>query len=169
MSNDVFAQSLLGRSFDTSAHLAELADVQAGLLKFLVNAAALGILAHAEGIRRVLVLRLRNWDLIRITGARLIEQVQSVLVSALVTAWHHYGLHVVRCAVVHEGHLLRVNRFLLVDLARLDCDTLGLHVHRAAGTLVAHASVLGLTLTALGRLLLGEAHILRLHHIRGHT
>jgi len=144
--------------------------VQAGLLKFLVNAAALGILAHAEGIRGVLVLRLRNWDLIRITGARLIEQVQSVLVSALVTTWYHYGLHVVRCAVVHEGHLLRVYWFLLVDLARLDCDALGLHVHRAAtGTLVAHASVLGLTLAALGRLLLGEAHILRLHHIGGHT
>ena len=149
MSYDILAESLLGRSLDSSSHLAKLAYLgQTGLLKFLVNGIPL-TLYHAQGIRRVLVLRLRHRDLIRISRSRLIEQVQPILVAALVTARDHHGLYMVRRPVVHEGHLLRVDRFLLADFARLDRDALGLHMHcPTRGALVTHPGV-SLTLATL--------------------
>jgi len=106
------------------------------------------------------VLCLGHGDLIRIARVRLVEQVQAILVWALVATWHHHCLHVVRI----ESHLLGVDRFLLAHLARLDCDALRLHVNCSTCALVTQAGV-GLALAALRGLLLGEAHVLRLHHI----
>lgn len=85
---------------------------------------------------------------------------------SLVTRWHHYRLHVVR--VAYKSHLLGIEWLLLAHLARLNGNALWLHVNRAAPALVAHG-VVGLTLAPLRRLLLREAHVLRLHHVRGHA
>lgn len=114
------------------------------------------------------MLRLGYRYLVRVAAARLIEQVQPVLVPALVRRRHHHRFHVVR--VAHECHLLGVNRFLLADFTGLYRDTLWLHVDRAASALVAHGVVVRLAmLAALRRLLLGETHILGLHHIGRHA
>lgn len=84
---------------------------------------------------------------------------------ALVTRWNHNCLHVMSVhimCVAHKSHLLRVQRLLLVYLTRLNSHSLILNM------LVAH-SIVRLCLASFSRLLLSEAHILRLHHVRRHA
>lgn len=164
---DVLTQSLFGRSFDSAAHFAELAYLrQARFLEFLIN--RLLRFRDRQRVGRVLMLRFRHWDVILVIarGRMLVVQVEAVLLHALVRRLHHDGLHVVR--VTDECHLLGVHRLLLRHFTRLHCDALLLDVHgRAGGVLVGTHRLHGAA--SLGTLLLSEAHIFRLHHVRGHA
>lgn len=113
------------------------------------------------------MLRFRNWDLIWVASLVLLaEQVEAVLVRALVTRLHHHRLHMVR--ITHKSHLLGVHWLLLIYLAGLYSNPLRLHMNCATIALARHRVLLGLPGTALRRLLLREAHVLGLHHVGGH-
>jgi len=86
----------------------------------------------------------------------------------IMTRWHHNCFNIMIMIIIDEGHLLRVHWFLLVDFARLKCQCLRLNVYCSTIALVIHL-VLSLTNTTLWWLLLGNAHVLWLHHIWGHT
>lgn len=98
----------------------------------------------------------------RAAHALVVEELHPRLMLVGGLGRHHHSFHHVR--VVHEGELLRSDRLLLLDLARLH-SALRLELDRAALVIVE-----GLPRRPLRMgLLLGDAHLLRLHHVRGHA
>lgn len=95
----------------------------------------------------------------------LAEEVEPVLV--LGARLHHYSFDVV--GITDKSHLLRIERLLFVDFTGLNGEALGLDVHSTASTLIVRDRVVRCTYASLRRLLLSDAHILGLHHVRGHA
>ena len=97
------------------------------------------------------------------THALVVEELHPRLMLVGGLRCHHHCLHHMR--VIHKRKLLRGDRLLLLNLARLH-SALGLELDCATALVI----VEGLPRCPLWMgLLLGDAHLLRLHHVRGHA